>query len=180
MPVAGYEPPEDPADEPTRMGDYGGAGNDYSECRQPAASPPDPPESPTPWYLRPTALVGWGAVTAILIAVLVWGIVRLSSGTAHQTTSPTTSPATTTTPGSSATTAAPAAPPAATTDTTAATTTEPPASTTTSTEPPATETASPEAPTTPTATPGEAFQLPQLPSEITVPGLPTIQLPPGR
>lgn len=61
--------PEDPNDEPTRMADYGRSGN-YGE--------PVPP--PTPWYLRPAALVGLGVLTAILITALVWVMVRLVAG----------------------------------------------------------------------------------------------------
>ena len=62
------------------MADYSGNGHygDYSEpaydsqYRQRDRSTP-----PTPWYLRPVALVGLGALTAILITLLVWSMVRL-------------------------------------------------------------------------------------------------------
>ncbi len=64
---------------------YGGNGNYgepayYSEYREPTGRQPEPTEPPpprTPWYLRPVALVGLGVLTAILIALLVWGMVRL-------------------------------------------------------------------------------------------------------
>lgn len=74
--------PEEPDyySEPTAAARYGG----YYEPG------PQPPEPPTPWYRRPAALVAAGAIGVILLAALVYAVVKLTSG------SPAPSPATTT------------------------------------------------------------------------------------
>ncbi|MGH3561085.1 MAG: hypothetical protein ACRDTN_04595, partial [Mycobacterium sp.] len=137
----------------------------------PAQQPPGPPEPPTTaWYLKPAALLGWGALSAILIAVLVWGIMRLHSGDSGHTAATTTSSTSTTATTTPSTVAAPA--PATTPPSTVAA----PAPATT---PPSTVATTTDPSTTAATTPGEAFQLPQLPSDITIPGLPPIQIPPG-
>lgn len=74
--------------EPTAAARYGGyyeAGNFGPE-----------PEPPTPWYRRPTALIAAGAIGVILLAALVFTVVKLATG------SPAHSPATTTTPSTTA------------------------------------------------------------------------------
>jgi len=146
--------PDDPNNEPTQMAgyDYGGNGNYgepayYSESREPSGRQPawTQPPPPTPWYLRPVALVGLGVLTALLIALLVWGMVRLvnkePSPTAPATTSVTS---TTSAPVEEPATPVPAQapsdsptdeiPPPATESQTPTSTTEAP-STTTTTEP---------------------------------------------
>ncbi|HET9876152.1 MAG TPA: hypothetical protein VFQ37_10350 [Mycobacterium sp.] len=180
-----YEPPGDPNNEPTRFASYGGSsGRGYAGPEDyysgSSGQPPGPPEPPpTPWYLKPAALIGWGALSAILIALLVWGMVQLISNDSGRTKSTTSSTATTTST-TTTTSASPIAPAVTTTDTTSPTTTEP-STTTTTTEPPTTttepSTTTTEPPAAATTTPPEGFHLP---SEITVPALPTvIQLPPG-
>lgn len=146
------------------MADYSGNGHygGYSDYSEPAYESQyrqrDRSTPPTPWYQRPVALVGLGALTAILITLLVWSMVRL----VHRQSEP-GAPATPTTtapagersapapqwvppgapPGASEPpapeTEPPTAPPPATTEppTTTASTTEPP----TTTEPPGTTTA---------------------------------------
>ncbi|OBJ34531.1 MULTISPECIES: hypothetical protein [Mycolicibacter] len=185
--------PDDPNNEPTQMAgyDYGGNGNYgepayYSEYREPTgrqAEWTEPPPPPTPWYLRPVALVGLGVLTAILIALLVWGMVRLVNKEPIPT-APATSSVTSTAPAEEPLAPAPRqAPSDATTDENPppATESEPPTSTTeapsttTTTEPPTTTTAPPtttEAPTTtaPSTTAGPATPTPgRRPPEIVIP-----------
>ncbi|OBK81123.1 hypothetical protein A5649_11675 [Mycolicibacter heraklionensis] len=185
--------PDDPNNEPTQMAgyDYGGNGNYgepayYSEYREPTGRQPewtDPPPPPTPWYLRPVALVGLGVLTAILIALLVWGMVRLVNKEPIPT-APATSSVTSTAPVEEPLAPAPRqAPSHADTDENPPPTTEsepPPStteapSTTTTTEPPTTTTAPPtttEAPTTtaPSTTAAPATPTPERrPPEIVIP-----------
>jgi hypothetical protein len=70
--------------EPTQAARYGGY--DYD----PSPGQPEPP--PTPWYRRPPALVAAGAIGVVLLALVVFAVVKLATG------SPAHSPATTTTP----------------------------------------------------------------------------------
>lgn len=174
-------------------GDYGEPAGYYGEYREPAepqVSWSQPPESPpTPWYLQPVALIGWGVLTALLIAALVWGMVRLVNKNPGDTTPATTSvTVTTVAPGESPVAPVPAAP-ETTTDHNAppATTTEPPSSsetpTTTTESPTTTTTTTTTAPTTtepPTTTaqtttgaPTTTTAAAEPPSEIVIP------LPPG-
>ncbi|KAA1430946.1 hypothetical protein [Mycolicibacter arupensis] len=160
--------PQDPNSEPTQRADLGYGGDYgepdyYSEHREPTGHQPlwsDPP-APTPWYLRPVALVGLGVLTAILIALLVWGMV----GLVHKEPA-TTAPTTTSAPSTTAPAEEPAAPAPAVPSTAAgenpppATETEPPAATTpeptpTTTSAPPTTSSTPETPTTtaPSTTP---------------------------
>lgn len=135
-------------------------------------------DEPIPGWRKPVALVGWGLLIAVLIALIVWGIIQLAEGTAPQDSfirTPTT--ATTSRPPTSAATQAPPAPvPSESTESTPSS--EAPTASTEETLPSSTPQ------TTATTTPsGEAYPLPQLPSVITLPslpGLPTeITLPPG-
>lgn len=166
--------PDDPNNEPTQMAgyDYRGTGNygepagyysEYGELGGPPAgwsAPPEPP--PTPWYLQPLALIGWGVLTALLIAAMVWGMVRLvnkdSGDTTPATTSVTSSPAApgeapiAPSPGPVApeTTTEENAPPATTT---ASTTTEAPTTTESTTAPTTTAPTTTQPPTTTTEAP---------------------------
>lgn len=131
------------------------------------------PEEPIPGWRTPIALAGWGALIAILIALIVWGIIQLSRGAPPQ--EPTI---TLTTPPVPPSSAPPVAPPTQTLQQKTPTSTEIPAPSTTDADtiPPLTSTSSSPA----------ALPLPQLPSVITLPavpglpGMPTeITLPPG-
>ena len=129
--MARYGPPDDPHypdDEPTAYINYGGHG--------------PPPGAPPPWFRKPVALVAFGALGAVLIALIVFGLVKLLTGGSSPESPTTLTPITRTT--TSAT--APA------TTTTAATTTEPtttePTTTTTTTEPTTTTTTTTTATTT--------------------------------
>jgi hypothetical protein len=73
-------------DDPTQYINYGGG---YGE-------PPGPPVEP--WYRKPAALVASGALGTVLIALVVYGLVKLVSSDASSdtTTTPSTTPTTTT------------------------------------------------------------------------------------
>ena len=142
--MARYGPPDDPnySDEnPTAYINFGNYG------QQPPGPPPGepagpPPGEPVPWYRKPAALVAFGALGAVLVALIVYGLAKLITGdsstdtpptrltpltTASQVVTPTTTPVTETT----TETTEP-------TTTTTTTTTEPTtttATTTTTTEP---------------------------------------------
>ena len=112
--------PNYPDDEPTTYANYSDGG--YGE----------PPHDDVPWYRKPGALVAFGALGALLIALIVWGLANLISGD-DSTTEPTSlTPLTTT---SRAAVPAPAtSAPETVTETVTPTTTAP----TTTTTPPTT------------------------------------------
>ncbi len=125
-------PPEDPGyypdDEPTTYLGYGD----------------QPPGEPVPWYRKPAALVAFGALGAVIIALLIYAIVKLVAGgtSSEPTSTTTTTPTTTTTavlvpaPGTvteTATATTAVTPSTTTTAPTTTTTTEPSTSTSTST-----------------------------------------------
>ncbi|OBK50923.1 hypothetical protein [Mycobacterium kubicae] len=113
---------------------------------------------PTPGWRKPLALVGWGLLIAVLIGLIIYGIILLSQGPAPTPTTTTATPTTT-----ASTTTTPTTTSSTTTSTTTTTTTTPTTTT----------------PTT-TNSRGEGA-LPRLPSQITLPLIPTvINLPPGR
>ncbi len=97
-----YDPPDYGANEPTAYGNYGygPGGGGYG---QPAGGgyPPEPEPEPTPGWRKPLALVGWGVLIAVLIALIIYGIVLLARGRPSPATITTTvttvAPATTTT-----------------------------------------------------------------------------------
>jgi hypothetical protein len=133
-----------------------------------------PVEDPIPGWRKPIALAGWGGLIAILIALIVWGIMQLARGAPPLepptvTTIPHTAPKA---PTPSASSSAPAPAPSASQ--------QPTPAPTTTLAPPATEyptastenTPAPRAPITTTSPSPGAFQLPQLPSVITLPPLP--------
>ncbi|MGB3522484.1 MAG: hypothetical protein WBA50_13500 [Mycobacterium sp.] len=188
--------PDDPNNEPTQMAgyDYGGNGNYgepayYSEYREPTGRQPEwtEPPPPTPWYLRPVALVGLGVVTAILIALLVWGMVRLvnkepsptapaTSSVTSTTTAPAEAPADTGP--EQAPSDAPTAenPPPATESESPTSTTEAP-TTTTTTEPPTTTTVPPTTSEAPTTTAPSTTAAPATPTSTRQPPAIVIPLP---
>ncbi|MEZ0364158.1 oligopeptide transporter substrate-binding protein [Mycobacterium sp. pUA109] len=184
-----YGPPDDPSNEPTRYANYGigpeeqyGYGTPADDYRAPRAEPPA--EVPrTPWYLKPAVLMGWGVLVTLLLGAVVWGIVQLMSRDTGGSTSTTTSSTTTTTTSSTAptSTTAPAAP-APTTTTTTTTTTEPTTTTDTTTTSDTTTSTSDTttAPTTTSTSAPGAFQLPHMPSQITLPPVPTVINSPGN
>ena len=111
-------PDEYPAGEPTRSADYGYTGQ----------------QPPTPWYQRPAALIGLGMLTAAVLALLVYAVVKFTS---TDNTGPTTATTTTSTtesvaPAPVTTTVAPAPTTETVTETTTSTTTATPTTTTAS------------------------------------------------
>lgn len=144
--MARYGPGDDPdysSDDPTRLntGGYGGYGQGYGQ-------PGPPPGDEVPWYRKPAALVAFGAVGAVLIALVVYGLARAITGgsdsdidTTELTPLTSTSAPAVVPPRTVTETVTPSTTPPTTTEST--TTTEP---TTTTTEPTTTE------PTTTTST----------------------------
>lgn len=159
MPVARYGPPDDPdsGNEPTRYGNYGNEPTRYSNYGREGGyadtgaggygQPPDnlEPQPPVPWYRKPGALVALGAVGAVLVALVVYGLAKVIAGgdSPSDTTTTSLTPLTTT--------SAPVLPPASSRTETPTTTTEP--VTTTTTEPTTTTTTEPTTTTTTTTTP---------------------------
>ncbi|AEV71967.1 hypothetical protein MycrhN_1348 [Mycolicibacterium rhodesiae NBB3] len=125
MAVARYGPPDDqnhPDDDPTVYANYGGGGYD------------EPPGDPVPWYRKPAALVGFGALGAVVIALIVFGLAKLITGGDEPSEQTTLTPLTTTSRSVTPTTTSTRAPETVT-ETYTPTTTE---STTTTTTPPTT------------------------------------------
>jgi cytoskeletal protein RodZ len=151
-------PPDDPNDpnyysdneysdsEPTVYANYGTGGYEQAEY-------PGEPEPETPWYRKPPALVGFGAVAALLVAAIIYVAINMGdddSAPTDATTSSETStsaavlpaPTGTVTVTQSPTDTETTAPPTTTTTTesTTTTTTTPTTTTTTTTVPPTTST----------------------------------------
>lgn len=148
MPVARYGPPDDPNhpnDEPTA---YLGP----------------PPGEPVPWYRKPVALVAFGALGAVLIALIVYGLAKLITGGDTPTEQTSLTPLTTTSRSAPVTTQAPQT----ITETVTPTTTAP--TTTTTTEPTTTTTT-----TTTTTEPTTSVSTSVSTSTVTE----TITVPPG-
>jgi hypothetical protein len=177
--VASKGPRDDFHNQPTQHGDFGVSeqpptGEIPSSGQPPEgfdgsddADPFDQEAQPTPWYRKPAMLIAWLVSVVILIALIVFGIVQLIHGEtvnhAPKTTTSTT-PTTTTT--------------ATTTDTTT------PSPGSSGEQPPAQEPTrqQPTGGQTPQQTqqPSHHHHLPQLPSVITVPGVPNpVTVPPG-
>jgi cytoskeletal protein RodZ len=125
--VARNGPPNDPNypdDDPTVYTNYG--------------DPSGPPgDEPVPWYRRPAALVGFGALGAVVVALIVFGLAKLITGGDEPSEQTTLTPLTTTSRSVAPTTTTSA--PETVTETYTPTTTEP--TTTTTTTPPTTTTA---------------------------------------
>ena len=95
--------PDDPNNysdsDPTQYANYGSTGGEaYSEYQQSGYGPPTgygqaPPPEPTPWHRKPAALVGLGVLTAIVLALLVYAVVKFTgnSGSSPAGTSTTSS-----------------------------------------------------------------------------------------
>ena len=118
------EPPDDPNhpdNDPTAYINYGDGG--YGE------PPGPPPGDPLPWYRKPAVLVGLGALGALLIALIVFGLAKLITGGDEPSEQTTLTPLTTTS-RSVATTATTSAPQTVT-ETVTPTTTESTTTTTT-------------------------------------------------
>jgi hypothetical protein len=186
---SGYpdDPDNYPESDPTQYANYGATGGEaYSEYGHPTGYSPSPitgryPDAvppPTPWYQRPAALVGLGALTAAVLALLVYAVVRYT--TAGTSQSPAVTSSSVTTP--SAPTSESAAPPATTAQTAGpspSTTAAPPPPTTVTTTVTPTTTVAPttsEAPT-PSTTTSITTSVTTVTETTTKPLWPTLPLP---
>ena len=73
--MARYGPPDDPNhpdDDPTVYSNYGGGGYD--------GPPGPPPGDEVPWFRKPAALIVFGALGAVIIALIVFGLAKLITG----------------------------------------------------------------------------------------------------
>lgn len=176
--VASNGPRDDFHNQPTQHGDFGVSEQPPTGEIPPAGPPPegfeqssdvdpfDQEAEPTPWYRKPKMLIAWLVSVVILIALIVFGIIELIHG---QQTVPhvpkTTTPTSTTT----------------TTTTTPTTTTTTTSSPSTSAEQPPVQQPTQQQPTGgQTQQPTHHHHVPQLPSVITIPGVPNpVTVPPG-
>lgn len=168
-------PAYNPGNAPTQYAAYG-------PFEQQAAADPDTAEfaavPPTPWFRRRSVLIAWFGLIVVMLALVVWGIIQLTSrgpgeggtapGTSSSSTTSTTTSSTTSSTSSSESASSTSAPPAA-----------PPGQ------------APQQPPTRQAPAPSETHhhhpRLPSLPSVITIPPVPrvpelptVITLPPHR
>lgn len=178
--MASNGPRDDFHNRPTQHGDFGVSEQPPTGEIPPSAPPPggfeqpgdvdpfDQEAEPTPWYRKPGMLIAWLVSVVVLLGLIVFGIIELIHGeeTVNHTPKPTTSTTTTTT----TTTTTPT--------TTATTTTTSPGS---SAEQPPVRQPTQQQPTGgQTQQPSHHHHLPQLPSVITIPGVPNpVTVPPG-
>lgn len=131
MPVARNGPPDNqnyPDDDPTVYANYGAGGYD------------EPPGDPVPWYRKPAALIGFGALGAVVIALIVFGLAKLITGGDEPSEQTPLTPLTTTSRSATPTTTPATTAPETVTETYTPTTTEPTTTTTTTTTEPTTTT----------------------------------------
>jgi hypothetical protein len=127
-----------------------------------------PGDEPVPWYRKPAALVAFGALGAVLIALIVFGLAKLITGGDEPEPQTTLTPLTTTSrsvvpPTAVTTTAAPETVTETVTPTTTApttTTTTEPTTTTTTTTPPTTSVSTSVSTSTSTSTVTETVTAP--------------------
>ncbi|MEB4208433.1 hypothetical protein [Mycobacterium sp. 94-17] len=177
--MASNGPRDDFHNRPTQHGDFGVREQPPTGEIPSTGPPPHPPQGfaepgvvdpfdqetePTPWYRKPAMLIAWLASVVILIALIVYGIIELIHG--QQTVSHVPKTTTTTT-----------APTTSTTTSTTPTTTSPSSS---AEQPPAQQPTQQEPTGGQTQQPSHHHHLPQLPSVITIPGVPSpVTVPPG-
>lgn len=175
--MASKGPRDDFHEQPTQHGDFG-VSEQPPTGEIPSSGPPpegfepsddadsfDRDAEPTPWYRKPAMLIAWLVSVVILIALIVFGIIELIHGetVSHvpKTTTSTTPTTTTTTPTTTTTTSSPGS-----------SAEQPPAQQPTQ-QPTGGQTQQTQQPT-------HHHHLPQLPSVITVPGVPNpVTVPPG-
>lgn len=186
-----YPQDDYPSSDPTQYANYGGTGGSaYSEYGPPTGYPggagpaernPDPVSSPTPWFQRPAALIGLGVLTAAVLALLVFAVVRFTNAGTSQSPAVTSSSITATT--SSAPSSESAAPSTATETAAPAPSSTaappPPPTTVTTTVTPTTTTAEPTTTQTPTpsTTTSISTSVTTITETTTKPVLPTIPWP---
>lgn len=159
-PVGPPGQPYQPSDAPTQYASY--PPPEYPQPGMPAG-PDFGGAPPVPWFRRRPVLIAWVALIAAMIALVIWGIIQLTSRGPGPSTSPsgTSSSSTTSTTTSSTTTTAPS--------TSATESAAPP-------QPQAPHQEAPRqpapAPAAPTEEPEHHHHLPPLPSVITIPPIP--------
>ena len=175
--VASKGPPDDFHEQPTQHGDFG-VSEQPPTGEIPSSSPPpegversddadpfDRDAEPTPWYRKPAMLIAWLVSVVILIALIVFGIIELIHGQQTVGHIPKTTPSSTTTT-------------TTTTPTTTTTTTSSPSSS--AEQPPAQQPTQQQPTGGQTQQPSHHHHIPQLPSVITIPGVPNpVTVPPG-
>lgn len=149
----GYGPGEAPtryAGSYAEQGSRPPGGQELESVGFPAITEPEQ----RPWFRRRSVLIGWFILIAIMIALVFWGIVQLTSRGPEKAPAPstTTSTTTTTTATTTTTTSSPAAPPGG----------APPERPAPPAEPPAVQ------------PPHHRPHLPPLPSVITIPPIPRV------
>jgi len=180
--VASNGPRDDFHNQPTQHGDFGTPEQPLTGEVPPPNPPPnqtdefeqfehvdpfDQDAEPIPWYRKPRMLIAWLVSVVILLALIVFGIIELLHGAGGATHVPKSTTSTT---------------PTTTTTTTPTTTTTTSAGTSPSTsaqQPPAQQPT--QQPTGgQTQQPSHHHHMPQLPSVITIPGVPNpVTVPPG-
>lgn len=169
-PLGPPNPGRHPGDAPTQYGSY----NTFDEPTDPQGTD-FAALSDTPWFRRRSVLIAWFGLIAVMLALVIWGIIQLTSRGPGGGTTPATSSSSTSSTTSSTT-------PSTTTSSSAPSTTAPPAA------PP--RQAPPQQAPAQQAPPAEEpprRRLPHLPSVITIPPIPkvpelptVITLPPRR
>lgn len=134
--------PEDPNNDPTQYSNYGGSSSQaYSDYPhdEPGFGPPihssQAHPHPSTWHRQPAVLIGLGILTAVVLAFLVYAVVKFVGGDASGPAGISTTPATSSAATSGANTATTTAPSTAgttetVTETQAPTTSEAPTTTT--------------------------------------------------
>lgn len=169
--MTGYDAPDppgpldDPSERPTRMATYHPGypqppSSDDSPEHPGAGEPGETPESaPRPWYRNRVLLIAWGAVVAILVVLIIYGLIQLSHGVEGGPSETTPSTTSATTPTRSSTTTPPTTTPP-----------PPPSSTPEQQGPPAGNAPPPPAQSPAPAVPPEHHHhLPHIPSTIPLP-----------
>ncbi|MCW1959512.1 MAG: hypothetical protein KIH64_013420, partial [Mycobacterium sp.] len=113
-------PDDYPENNPTQYADYGGTGAEaYSEYGPPTGytSPtapvtgtghyPETPLPPTPWHQRPAVLIGFGVLTAVVLTLLVFAVVKFTNAGTKESPAVTSSSVATTSSASTTATAEP-------------------------------------------------------------------------
>lgn len=186
------EPNDYSESDPTQYANYGGSGEAYSEYTGPTypepagygqAPAPIPPKRP--WNQNPLALVALGVLSAAILALLVYAVVRFTnSGTSSPSGTSTATSTTSVTSAESATSGSAAPAPAPTTETitespthteTVTTTVTPPTTTTTTTAAPVTTTT--QAPSTTTTISTSVTTITETTTKPFWPTLPTLKPP---
>lgn len=159
-------PGPNPGNAPTQYASY----NPFDE--EPTTDPNVAALAPTPWFRRRSVLIAWFGLIAVMLGVVIWGIVQLTSRGPGGGTTPEPSSSSTTSSATSSSTSSTTTSSESTSSTTAR-----------SAAPPPPKAPAPKAPSQQAPAPSEPPHhhrphLPSLPSVITIPPVPKVpQLP---